>query len=102
MPLAREKRWFAAPAVYALNNIVGYRLLPTVFEHLKASTSNKKVHLAVTMAHFFMDCGIFRAPLVDKRAHPNVRTGNEAWVQPAITYVRPDGREFRCRMSLAR
>ena len=82
--------------------LVGFRILPNVYEHYKASTSHYKVAPRTNIAHFFVDGGISRAPMVDKRPDPNTRYGNDAWIQGGISYVRPDGREFRLRMQLAR
>ena len=95
-------RWYPAPGVVALNHLYGFRLSPNVVEHAKASGSHHKYAGRSYLANFLYDAGIGRAPYVDKRPNTNRPYGMEAWYQPHMSYVRPDGREFRCRMLLAR
>ena len=101
VPKLEDQQWFAAPAIIATNELVGFRILPNLWEHIRGAAATRREGVLNTMAYFLEDAGMTFAPLIDRRQSEGTRLGSEVWSQPGINYARADGSEFKCRMAEA-
>ena len=77
--LDKAEMWYRAPGILALNHLNGFRLLPNVYEHVKASNSHRKYAETSPIANFIWDAGMTRVPFVDKRPHFDKPHGADAF-----------------------
>ena len=72
-------RLYSAPGLVALNELVGFRILPNVWEHIRATTSVTKQGPLTALGNLLDTGGLARAPLYDHRPHKNTRVGSDCW-----------------------
>ena len=77
-PLIDPEKWYTAPAIYAMNMLVGFRILPTVWEHIRSAGAQHNESVLATVASLLHNGGRASAPFVDKRPNRHVRQGDHA------------------------
>ena len=82
----------------AINNLVGFRILPNLWVHYRAGNAVRKEAPLNTVADLLESAGRMRAPLLDTRQNIDSVQGETTWRMLTVKYVRACGREIRIRM----
>ena len=98
----RNERLCDAPAVLAMNELTGFRILPNLWEHVRAAVTTRKESPFNTLAYLIEEAGATFAPFYDRRTQLGARTGPETCGHHSPIYTRACGREFKVRMATAR
>ena len=73
VPKEGDQQWYAAPAIVATNELIGFRMLPNLWEHARAAVSGRREGALTTIASLIGDAGMTYAPFYDRRVAEGVR-----------------------------